>query len=309
MHSAWILAGATATGKSSVCQHLAECMDLKILSADSMLVYQGMDIGTAKPSSRERGEVPYLGIDLVTPDQPFSTGAWVRSIRGALRSAEPSSDKPLIVTGGTGLYIKALTNGLDSKVADLETRDRWREHFEEDGIERLRYELKTRMPKCPQVLADSTNPRHLIRALEHLETSGCLPDNWQQSDAPAIIALSMPREQLHARILRRVENMFDQGLLDEVRRLKELYPVWSQTASKAIGYAEARALLEGATTREEAIEQICARTRQLAKRQETWFKHQHNTIWCSIKDQDCVGSIAEKVLCLWHKHGTIKLKI
>lgn len=308
--NAWILAGATATGKSSVCQHLAERMDLTILSADSMLVYRGMDIGTAKPSPRERGEVPYLGIDLVTPDQPFSTGGWIRAIQSSLRTAEPSPpDKPLIVTGGTGLYIKALINGLESEASELQTRDRWKKHLEEEGISRLQHELITRLPNCPLSLAASTNPRRIIRALEHLERSGSLPENWSQSDAPVIIALTMPREQLHARIQRRVETMFNQGLLDEVRQLMEHYPLWSATAAKAIGYAEARALLQGAITRDAAIEKICARTRQLAKRQETWFRHQHNTVWCHIKDQDCIGSVAEKVLCLWQKHGTVKLKI
>ena len=308
-HNAWILAGATATGKSSVCQHIAECMDLKILSADSMLVYKGMDIGTAKPSAEERGNVPYFGVDLVTPDRPFSTGTWMDAARSALRSIQSSSEKPLIVTGGTGLYIKALTSGLESEVADPEIRCRWKETFQKEGVRRLQDEIRKRLPECPPALADSTNPRRLIRALEHIEVSGGLPDNWKQGEKPVITALTMPRKQLHARILRRVKAMFDQGLLEEVRQLKEFYPVWSVTASRAIGYEETLAVLAGTITQDEAVERISMRTRQLAKRQETWFRHQQSTIWCTMEDGDCVESIAEKVLCLWNKHGPTKLKI
>lgn len=148
-HHAWILAGATATGKSSVCQHLAERMNLKILSADSMLVYKGMDIGTATPSAEERGEVPYFGINVVTPDKAFSTGAWMKEVRNSFVSIETSHDKPLIVTGGTGLYIKALTSGIESEAADPEIRHRWKAVLEKEGIGRLQNEIRTRLPEAP----------------------------------------------------------------------------------------------------------------------------------------------------------------
>ena len=306
---AWILAGATATGKSAVCQLLAERMGVRVLSADSMLVYKGMDIGTAKPSVAERKDIPYFGIDLVTPDHPFSTGAWIDALRNSLKSVDLSPDKPLIVTGGTGLYIKAMTSGLDSDIANPETRRHWNTVLETSGVQALQNEIKKRMPESSTSLTEDTNPRHLIRALEHLDSSGCLPDNWKREDEPVIIALTMPREQLHARIRQRVETMFSQGLLNEVRTLKERYPVWSDTASRAIGYEEALAVLEETTTREEAIERICMRTRQLAKRQETWFRHQHNTLWCSIESGDCIEDVADKVLSLWNEHGPTKLKI
>ena len=308
-HHAWILAGATATGKSSVCQHLAERMNLKILSADSMLVYKGMDIGTATPSTEERGEVPYFGINVVTPDKAFSTGAWMKEVRNSLASIETSHDKPLIVTGGTGLYIKALTSGIESEAADPEIRHRWKAVLEEEGIGRLQNEIRTRLPEAPPSLMKEQNPRRLIRALEQIERSGSLPDNWKKRENPVITALSMPREQLYARILRRVNIMFKQGLLEEVRHLKQLYPVWSDTAAKAIGYEEALAVLDGTMTQEKAVERIALRTRRLAKRQETWFRHQQDTVWCEIEDGDCIESIAEKVLSLWNKHGPIELKI
>lgn len=308
-HTAWILAGATATGKSQVCQILAERLGLKILSADSMLVYQGMDIGTATPSAEERGGVPYFGIDLVTPDQPFSAGAWLKATRNSLKTIESSPEKPLIVTGGTGLYLKALTNGIESEASEPEIRRRWNAVFEKKGLEALRNALEKQLPEDSRAVIEDKNPRHLIRALEHIERSGALPKNWRREEKPVITALFMPREQLRQRILQRVEIMFERGLLDEVRTLKRLYPVWSKTASKAIGYKEALAVLDGSLTRSEAIQLICVRTGQLAKRQETWFRHQHDTRWCRIEIGDCVESVAEKVLSSWHEHGVIKLKI
>ena len=103
--------------------------------------------------------------------------------------------------------------------------------------------------------------------------------------------------------------MFSQGLLDEVRTLKQVYPQWSETASKAIGYEEALAVLSGSMTQAEAQERITIRTRQLAKRQETWFRHQQNTIWCEIDVSDCIEEVASKVLSLWNNYGTTELKI
>lgn len=307
---AWILAGATATGKSAVCQLIAERLGLSILSADSMLVYRGMEIGTAKPTRAEREKVPYHGIDLVTPDQPFSTGAWLDAARAALDSAEEQPpDKPLVVTGGTGLYLKALTSGLDARESDLRSRSRWKQLMETDGIEGLRRELLERLPACPASLSVSTNPRRLIRALEHLDASGRLPETWEARPNPVVTALTMPRDQLHQRILRRVKAMFAHGLTDEARHLRERYPQWSETASKAIGYAEALAVLDGRLTPEEAIEQTAARTRQLAKRQETWFRHQQESVWLEIRDGDCIEETAEKVLSLWHEHGTTEIRI
>lgn len=313
VNSAWILTGATATGKSGVCQILAERLGASILSADSMLVYKGMDIGTAKPSAAERRAVSYLGLDLVTPDQPFSTGAWLESIRASLQHSPTPDSKaaaPLIVTGGTGLYIKALTTGLDASEACPEKRSFWKNLLAEQGLAALQHELRQRLRDTDSPLAESTNPRHIIRALEHLEHSATLPANWQADESkPLILALRLPRPQLHDRIAQRVQQMFVDGLLDEVRELKRLYPQWSLTAGKAIGYQEALEVLDSRISAEEAMERIIIRTRQLAKRQETWFRHQQNTVWCDIESSYSVEDITEKVLSLWHEYGKTPLKI
>ena len=317
MEQAWILAGATSTGKTAVAQLLAEQLGCAILSADAMLVYRGMDIGTAKPSVAERGSVPYFGIDLVSPAESFSTGLWLADAARALRSPPPafrpptsdlrpptSGSHPLIVAGGTGLYIKALTDGLDGAPADPDARARWQAAFEREGLAALQQAITERAPGALESLADPSNPRRLIRALEHLEAHGDLPSQWKKEAASApIVVLHLPREQLHRRIARRVETMFRQGLVDEVRALRQTCPVWSPTAAQAIGYAEACALLDGTLTAPEANERIIVRTRQLAKRQETWFRHQAHAVWLEIDADDPPAQIARRVLETWRQYG------
>jgi len=311
MEQAWILAGATATGKTAVAQRLAERHGYSILSADALLVYRDMDIGTAKPVPAERGRVPYFGIDLVTPADTFSTGRWLADAARAFASSSPCAanaapEHPrLIVAGGTGLYIKALTDGLESEAADPAVRARWQALFESGGLAALQQAITERAPDALATLSDTSNPRRLMRALEHLEAHGALPRQWK-SDAPSsapIVVLHLPREQLHARIERRVSTMFSQGLVDEVRALRQTYPVWSPTAAQAIGYAEVCALLDGALTAREATERIIVRTRQLAKRQETWFRHQAHAVWLEIDAKDSPELIAQRVLETWRQHG------
>jgi tRNA dimethylallyltransferase len=365
--TAYILAGATATGKSATAQCCAEQLGAPILSADSMLVYQGMDIGTAKPSPRERGTVPYSGLDLVTPAEPFSTGRWLEAARDALdnfrgstfakatadrqgpvsrvqenlcrelcRSSKLCASAPLrekatplfiprdslptatanchcppIVVGGTGLYIKALTDGIESSESSPELRAKWQALFEQEGLSGLQEALRLRAPDTLKALSDTTNPRRLLRALEQLERDGSQPQQWKTKAAEnaPIIVLTLPREQLHRRIAKRVDQMFDAGLLEEVRALREAYPAWSSTASKAIGYEEALALLDGNISCTAAREQIIIRTRQLAKRQETWFRHQANAHWLQITENEHPEQIAQRVLDLWRTYGPTRIRI
>jgi len=314
----WVLAGATATGKTAVAQVLAEQFGCTILSSDAMLVYRGMDIGTAKPTPLERGRVPYFGIDLVSPSEPFSTGLWLNSARSSFRAATTgpnafcgiSADTPfpqggLIVVGGTGLYIKALISGFDSEEADPALRAGWQALFAREGLTALRQALAARSPDALATLSDPANPRRLIRALEHLDARGSLPEQWKKQNSPSvpIAVLRLPREQLHARIEQRVVNMFRHGLVDEVRALRQTYPVWSATASQAIGYAETCGLLNGTLTVREATERIVIRTRQLAKRQETWFRHQTQAVWIDIDEKDPPALIAKRVLKIWRHYG------
>jgi len=309
--SAHILAGATATGKSAVAQCLAEQMGAAILSADSMLVYQGMDIGTAKPTAEARGTVPYYGLDLVTPAEPFSTGRW-------LTAAAHCTETNLIAVGGTGLYIKALTDGIGGAAAAPDARAAWQRVFEQEGLQGLQDALRKKSPGAFAALPDPSNPRRLIRALEHLGASGTLPQHWKpelltpnselRTSPSPIIVLTLPREQLHRRIVRRVEQMFASGLPEEALALREAYPAWSATAAKAIGYEEACAMLDGTLTREQAIERTVIRTRQLAKRQETWFRHQANAVWLDIAEHETTADTARRVSQLWRQHGPTTIR-
>ncbi len=305
--AAWFIAGATATGKSAVAQQLAEQTGRAILSADAMLVYRGMDIGTAKPAPAERGDVPYFGIDLVSPAEPFSTGFWLADAHRAFRSAPRAG---LIVVGGTGLYLKALTEGLDGSACDPVARAHWQALHAAEGTDALRRALEARAPGVLETLADPANPRRLIRALEHLDAHGTLPVRQQRADdAPPIPALRLPREQLHARIARRIDAMFADGLIDEVRALQRDIPAWSETAVHAIGYAEVRALLAGEMTQPQAAERIAVRTRQLAKRQETWLRHQAHVVWIDITDDDPPDAVARRVAEIWRNHGPTPVTI
>ncbi len=351
--SAWVLVGCTAVGKTAVSQWLAEQTHAAILSADAMLVYRGMDIGTAKPTPAERGTVPYLGIDLTDPGQPFSAGAWLEAVRkqvqgsglgaqeeplrrSAVRHSSicgfsedhapippdpanreplnpeprtPNPGAPLIVAGGTGLYVKALLAGLDGAASNPAERARWQAVFAAGGVAGLQQALRTRNPQALAALADPDNPRRLIRALEQHNADAPAETRWEHLPQPTIVGLRLPRPQLHARIAARVSRMFRDGLADEVRTLRARYPAWSATARQAIGYGEVCDWLDGRLSQEDAREQIVIRTRQLAKRQETWFRHQLQVAWIDIEADEPPAAIAPRVLDAWRQHGPTPIRL
>ncbi len=217
--AAYLLAGPTASGKSAIAAALAREMGAWILSADSMNVYRGMDVGTAKPSAEERAAFHMGGVDVVTPAEEFSAGAWLRAAADWAQTVP--DETPIIIVGGTGLYFSALLRGLDGK--------------------------------------------------------------WAKP-APEYPVIRIDREVVRARIAARLDDMFMQGLEEERRRLHAEYPVWSKTAALAIGYREG-----------DDKEKIRVRTCQLAKRQDTWFRHQATPIY--------VEPTIEAVRACWRAHG------
>ena len=327
---AFVLIGPTATGKSAVAQWIAERTGAAILSADSMLVYRGMDIGTAKPTPAERGSVPYFGIDCVDPGQPFSTGDWLSFVHRQLAANEgmengkwkmensSGSHSPfLIVAGGTGLYVKALLFGLDAPPSDPAARARWTALFESGGLPALRAAVDAN-PVARALLPDSdlANPRRLIRALERADSSdrtslstpsGAGRSPSGQMVSPAVAGLTMPRAMLAARIERRIAKMFADGLVEEAVAVREASGGLSSTACGAIGYAEALAVADGKMSRAEAAERIAARTRQLAKRQMTWFRHQLNVEWVEVDESDTPSTIGPKVMEVWKRNGYFEI--
>ncbi|MBQ6140476.1 MAG: hypothetical protein IJI54_04240 [Kiritimatiellae bacterium] len=215
----YLLAGPTASGKSAIAAQLAREMGARILSADSMLVYRGMDIGTAKPPREEIEEFGMGCVDIVTPAEEFSAGAWLRAAAEWARGVPETT--PIVVVGGTGLYFSALLRGLDRR--------------------------------------------------------------WEKPP-PEYPVIRIDRAVVRERIARRLDDMFLAGLAAERERLHELYPVWSRTASLAIGYREG-----------DDRDRIFTRTCQLAKRQDTWFRHQATAIY--------VEPTVESVRECWRIHG------
>ena len=266
-----------------------------------MLVYRGMEIGTAKPTHDQRLEVNYWGIDVVSPYREFSAGDYLRHAATCFATQERPG--PVVVVGGTGLYIKALTQGLD----DAPGRDdELRRRVSAWSVERLREELRRVDPERLAGLKDPENPRRLIRALE-LSAAGTRFQALEKT-APKfpIIGITMERKALNERIRERVESMFGRGLVDEARRIREAGPL-SKTASQAIGYAEAYDLLDGRCTEAQAVERTIIRTRQLAKRQMTWFRIQASVHWVDVEPGMALLDIAKRVDELWKKHGPTDL--
>ena len=290
--SAFVLVGPTASGKSAVAQLIAEKTGTPIVSADSMNIYRGMDIGTAKPSPEERARVKTWGIDLADPTEPFSVGDWLRAVRPTFQIPETP-----IVVGGTGLYVKCLLQGLD----DLPTADEaLRQRTEKMSLAELQAEARCVSPEAYDALADKENPRRLIRLLEGKKAS----ESWK-IEMPVVIGLHVEREVLHRRITERVEKMYAGGLLEEARDLIDLK--LSSTAQHAIGYAEAFAVLRGECTEANAKERTVIRTRQLSKRQLTWFRHQLNVQWVETAGSD-IGQLSDKVYNVWRERGPVPVK-
>ena len=307
--SAYFLVGPTASGKTAVAQLIAERNGYSILSADSMLVYQGMNIGTAKPSRKEQKDVPYGGIDLVTPDHSFNTWDYRLHAMQTLHN-NATQGKTTIIAGGTGLYVKSLTDGFSQLPdPDLEVRAHWEKVLEENGVDRIAEELKQQNLNLYDAIKDKKNARRLIRALE-LDAAGIKtpPDSWQQKrSATPILGLNMSREDIRTRIEARVHKMYDDGLLEEVELLNETYGALSDAATKAIGYAEAAEVLNGTKTIEEAKRRTITRTNQLAKRQMTWFKKQADVVWLDITSNTDIETIIKLVEQHWSENGPTKI--
>jgi tRNA dimethylallyltransferase len=277
-HDCWFLTGATAVGKTSVGIALAERLGAEIISLDSMAIYRGMDIGTAKPPSELRERVPHHLIDIVDPVDEYSVAQYVEAAGGVVDDIRARGREPLFV-GGTPLYLKSLLRGLfDGPPADWQLRQEIEEELEAVGEQAL-YE---RLSQVDPVAASNIHPhdtRRLIRALEVYRATG-EPISHQQlefeegrpADECRVFVLRRQREELHARIETRVKSMVAAGLVDEVRSLISNGRELGRTARQAVGYREALSFLGGEYDLAEMLARITYRTRRFAKRQGTWFR-------------------------------------
>jgi len=306
----YFLTGCTAAGKTSVAHHIARQKGYAILSADSMQVYKNMNIGTAKASQKEIEEVEYYGIDICEPTETYSLWDFYQYSKRIFRE---NIDKTFIVTGGTGLYIKALTQGLNElPSADEDLRSTWKSIIEKKGISPIQNKLQELAPQyfLKMTKDDQENPRRLIRALELVLSPQYKdkPDAWNKpKEKVDLIGVTMPTELLNAKIENRVYQMYNEGLIDEVQNLLNKYKSLNRTALQAIGYAEAIAFIEKIYSKEEAIEKTIVRTRRLAKKQRTWFRHQANMDWVDTTDLN-LEQTADIILQKWNKNDKTAIK-
>lgn len=302
---AYFLTGCTAAGKTSVAHFIAKQKGYAILSTDSMQVYRDMNIGTAKASSQELSEVPYYGIDICDPNENYSLWNFYQYSKQILRE---NSNKTFIITGGTGLYIKSLMNGLNELPgADAELRTHWNTIIESNGIKSVQDELNNHAPEYFARMSkdDQENPRRLIRAIELVRAPQYQknPRAWIKTTTKInLVGVSLPTDILNNKIAKRVHKMYDEGLIDEVNGILNKYQDLNGTAAQAIGYAEAIALIRNQYSLEEAIEKTIVRTRRLAKKQRTWFRHQAQMDWVDKTDLN-MEQTADLILRKWDKHG------
>jgi tRNA dimethylallyltransferase len=280
---ALVLTGPTGSGKTDLGIELAERLGAEIISMDSMAVYRGLDIGTAKPTAAQRRRVTHHLLDVRHPWESASVAWWLEQAAACCREIEERGRRVLFV-GGTPLYLKALLRGVFAGPAEEPTlRRRLAEEAERLGP----FALHERLARVDPAAADRLHPndlRRVIRALEVWALTGRPISAWQtQWEAaaipeesprpPRVLWLELPRAELYARINARVECMFADGLVDEVRALRGLGRPLSREARQALGYKEVFAYLDGTATLPETIARVQTRSRQFAKRQLTWFRH------------------------------------
>lgn len=293
-----LLAGPTASGKSAVALELATLADGEVVSVDSMQVYRGLDIGTAKPSQAERARVPHHLVDVVGLDTPFDAARFVALANEAVAGIQARGRLP-ILCGGTGLYFNAWLNGLGSAPPPDPAL---RAELEALPTPVLLDEL-ARMDSATFDEIDADNRRRVVRAVEVIRLTGkpfsLVRSAWPDR-APALagrsFGLARSRVELVRRIDRRVDAMFAAGLVEEVRRLREAGLESNRTAMQAIGYRQVVEHLRGERGYRDTVELVKVRTRQFAKRQMTWFRGQLDLEWLEVAPDEPPAATAKRIL-------------
>ena len=278
MRTVFALLGPTASGKSALAVRAAQKLAVEIVSMDSALVYRGMDIGTAKPGAALRAQVAHHLIDIIDPDQTYSAGRWRDDALAKIEEIASRNRIPLLV-GGTMLYYRALTSGLDElPQADARVRAEIDAQAAAHGLPALHAQLNEVDPKAAARIAPN-DPQRIQRALEVWRVTGKPLSALQGRKETALpfrlrgLALIPERSVLHERIAQRFDAMLKLGLIDEVKALRERYRLSAALPSmRAVGYRQVWEYLEGAIDRETMREKAIAATRQLAKRQLTWLR-------------------------------------
>jgi len=296
-----LIAGPTASGKSALALALAERVGGTVINADSMQVYRELRVLTARPSPADEARVPHALYGFVPAREAYSAGRFVRDVAAAIATAREAGRRPIVV-GGTGLYFKALLEGL-SPIPEVreDVRAYWRAEAERRGAEALHTELEARDPVMAARLAPSDAQR-IVRALEVQQSTGRSLAEWQTLKGEPVLeeadterfVLHVDRADLHARADARFGRMLDDGALDEVRALEAMQLDPGLPAMRAIGVGPLIRLLRGDVGREDAGDLAKAETRQYIKRQETWLKR-HMIAWRPIETKE-TESLAQEIV-------------
>ena len=296
-----IIAGPTAVGKTDASILLAQELKAEIVSADSMQIYRGMDIGTAKPTREQRKLVYHHMIDIVEPDQPYSAGDYLRDARAAIDGILASGGTPIVV-GGTGLYIRALTRGLfHGPPADLELRERLLLR-EAEGEPGLLYADLVKVDPEAAVKIHPNDLRRVVRALEVYYLRDKKLSDFQREhsfqDRPyqfRLLFLVRSRSELYPRIEQRVDQMIAAGLEAEVRTLMERGYLPELSSLQGLGYKHFMDHFLGKTSRDEAVALLKRDTKRYAKRQFTWFRREPEAVWVDITGLVQAGEIVGRI--------------
>ena len=279
-----VVIGPTASGKSALGVDIARGIGGEVVNGDAYQLYRGMDVGTAKPTDAERGGVPHHLFDVLDVTQAASVATFQAKAREAIADCHARGVTPVLV-GGSSLYVRAVLDPLDFPGTDPEVRARWQSLLDRGGPERLHTMLAERDPAAAAEILP-TNGRRLVRALEVIELTGrpfiaTMPPHVSIYPHVTMLGLSVDREVLDERLTQRVAQMWSAGLVDEVRRLREVGLEDGDTASRAIGYQQVLSFLRGEISEDQAREDTVTATRKFARRQERLFRQDPRIHWLS----------------------------
>lgn len=302
MNTLIVITGPTAVGKTELCLRIAEKFNIPVINADSRQIFRGMQIGTAAPTPEQRKRVRHYFVDLLELDEYYNASMYEQDVMKLLYSMFKDKDNAIaLLTGGSMMYIDAVCNGIDDipTISD-EVRLLYKQRLEKEGLTTLLQELKVKDPQYYDFV-DKNNPRRVVHGLEICHQTGRTYSSFRVKEKKQRpfriikIALNRDREELYSRINRRVDEMMENGMVEEARLL---LPFRSLNALNTVGYKELFRYFDGEWTMEEAIERIKGNTRRYARKQLTWYKKDNDIVWFDAAETDKVFMyLVDKLTC------------
>ena len=302
MNTLIVITGPTAVGKTELCLRIAEKFNIPVINADSRQIFRGMQIGTAAPTPEQRKRVRHYFVDLLELDEYYNASMYEQDVMKLLYSMFKDKDNSIaLLTGGSMMYIDAVCNGIDDipTISD-EVRLLYKQRLEKEGLTALLQELKVKDPQYYDFV-DKNNPRRVVHGLEICHQTGRTYSSFRVKEKKQRpfriikIALNRDREELYSRINRRVDEMIENGMVEEARLL---LPYRSLNALNTVGYKELFRYFDGEWTMEEAIERIKGNTRRYARKQLTWYKKDNDIVWFDAAETDKVFMyLVDKLTC------------